>query len=389
VRGDRCDGPRADLGGFYDGRRVLVTGHTGFKGGWLCRWLHRMGASVRGLALDPPTTPNLFHALDVERCCESTIGDVRDAAIVERVVQEHQPELVLHLAAQPLVRRSWHEPRLTVETNVVGALNVLDAAVRCPSTRSVVVVTSDKCYENRGWAWPYRESDALGGHDPYSASKAAVEMVARAYRRPALLGVDHAPARVVTARAGNVIGGGDWAGDRLLPDAARAFSTGRDLVIRNPASIRPWQHVLEALSGYLWLGACATEQPDEVGDAYNFGPTESGGAVSAEAIGHLALRAWGDDTSARVVRTDRKGPGGEDAVLRLDVALAGKELGWWPVWDVERAVHETMRWYRAFTDAGEDVDHVIDLTDRQVATYIHDAAHAGVRWATPAEVTST
>jgi CDP-glucose 4,6-dehydratase len=366
--------------GEYDGRRVLVTGHTGFKGGWLCRWLRELGATVSGLALEPPTRPNLFENIGVDRACSSTIGDVRDAVTVQRVVDEHQPEVIFHLAAQPIVRRSWEEPRETLETNVVGTINVLDAAVRSPSTQAVVVVTSDKCYENHGWAWPYREADALGGHDPYSASKAAAEMVVRAYRRPELLGAHRSTPKVVSVRAGNVIGGGDWSVDRLVPDAARALTDDHDLVLRNPSSVRPWQHVVEALSGYLWVGARAVAEPGTVGESYNFGPAERGGDRSAREVAELAFAAWGPHCS-RIRSAGADTEGREDGVLRLDVTLAREHLGWRPVWDVARSVGETMRWYRTCAQAHGDVDELTQLTLDQLAAYTRDAAEAGVAWA--------
>jgi CDP-glucose 4,6-dehydratase len=253
---------------FWRGRRVLLTGHTGFKGAWLAFWLTRLGASVSGLALAPTTRPSLFDLLDLQRQCDHRTGDIRDEALVRRVVAETQPEIVLHLAAQALVRASYQDPLGTFSTNVMGTAHVLDALRQSPSTRVAVMVTTDKVYRNREWLWPYREDDPLGGHDPYSASKAACDIAVESWR---LAFLREGAVAVASARAGNVIGGGDWSADRLLPDAARAWLAGRPLVIRRPQAVRPWQHVIEPLAGYLVLAQHLWQHPEAAG-AYNFGP---------------------------------------------------------------------------------------------------------------------
>jgi CDP-glucose 4,6-dehydratase len=261
----------------FAGRRVLVTGHTGFKGAWLSLWLQRLGAEVMGYALPPPTDPSLFELAKLARRLDHVVGDVRDLDALLTAFDRHAPEVVFHLAAQPLVLRSYREPKETFDTNVGGTVNVLEAVRRTPSVKAVVVVTSDKCYENREWVFGYREDDAMGGHDPYSASKGAAELVTAAYRRSFF--APDASTRVVglaSARAGNVIGGGDFADDRILPDALRAVQAGKPLLVRNPGSTRPWQHVLDPLAGYLLLATRLLDDPGRYAEAFNFGPDLSG-----------------------------------------------------------------------------------------------------------------
>lgn len=344
-------GPLEDLvslGGFYRGRRVLVTGHTGFKGGWLCLWLKALGARVTGFALAPEHgASGLFDAARVGDGMDSRLGDVRDAAAVAEAVARAEPELVFHLAAQPLVRRSYADPAGTWASNVQGTVNLLDAC-RARPPRAMVVVTSDKCYANEDGA-ARREEDRLGGKDPYSASKAAQELVAASYRAsyfPAASG-----AGLATARAGNVIGGGDWCEDRLLPDCVRAWREGRPAALRHPAATRPWQHVLEPVSAYLLLGVRLHEDPAGHAEAWNFGPAEGRSA----AVGELAARAaaaWGAD--ARVEERPEPGAPYEAPALRLDASKAARRLGWRAAWSAERAVDETVAWYRAQRAGGFD-----------------------------------
>ncbi len=326
----------------WRGRRVLLTGHTGFKGGWLAIWLARMGASVTGIALPPNTTPSLFEAAGVgSLLARSVMLDIRDAAALATVVHEAKPEVVLHLAAQPLVRRSYAHPVETFATNVMGTVHLLDALRGLPSVQVAVMVTTDKVYANREWPWPYREDDILGGHDPYSASKAASELVIDAYRKSYLAdqGV-----RVASARAGNVIGGGDWSQDRLLPDAVRAWQRGEVLEIRRPEAIRPWQHVLEPLAGYLVL-AQRLWQGEAVPTAYNFGPASDQAAPVRQVI-NLAAQAWG--TGAQIAWGGSDGRAGphEAALLTLETALARDALGAVPRWGLTQAVGRSVTWYR-------------------------------------------
>lgn len=355
-------------------RRVFLTGHTGFKGGWLALWLHQLGAQVHGYALEPPTKPNFFTIARVADCLAShTLADVRDLGALEAALQRAQPEVVLHLAAQPLVRQSYIEPLETWAVNVMGTAHLLDAVRRCPSVRAVLVVTTDKCYENREWVWPYREHEALGGHDPYSSSKAGAELVTAAWRRSFLA---ESGVRVASARAGNVIGGGDWAADRLLPDCLRAFDAGCAPQIRHPDAIRPWQHVLEPLSGYLRLAdALCSAEGARYAQAWNFGPAESDarpvrwlvervvqrlGPLSAsvartQAVGELACADQGA-LAAATPASANVGPHAaqphEAHTLKLDSALAHVRLGWWPRWSLATALERTLDWHLAWRGWG-------------------------------------
>ena len=325
--------------GFWSGKRVLITGHTGFKGGWLAIWLQRLGANVTGIALPPNTTPSLFELAHVAQGMQCHICDIRDAAALAALVSAAQPEVVFHLAAQPLVRASYREPLSTFATNIMGTAHVLDALRGQAYARVAVMVTTDKVYRNQEHHLPYREDDTLGGHDPYSASKAASEIVIASYRDAYLKEQGLATA---SARAGNVIGGGDWSEDRLIPDAVRAWSSGQPLVIRNPQATRPWQHVLEPLAGYLTLAQKLWQQPELAG-AYNFGPhTHEAGTV--ETVVNLACAAYG----AGSVRQDNASANPHEAGwLALEVAKARMVLGVNPKWRLVESVQRTMAWYKA------------------------------------------
>jgi CDP-glucose 4,6-dehydratase len=329
----------------YAGKRVLLTGHTGFKGGWLTLCLHDLGAAVTGFALPPDTTPALFDDAKIGELCRSVEGDVRDLEALRRVVREAQPEVIFHLAAQPLVRASYERPLETFETNVLGTAKLLEA-VRLERARcAVVVITTDKCYENREWVFGYREVDPLGGHDPYSASKAAAEIVVDSYRRsffaPSRL-ASHGVA-LASARAGNVIGGGDWAADRIVPDAIRALSAGESILVRNPGAVRPWQHVLEPLGGYLLLGAgLLGPRAPELAEAWNFGPRPEG-TVPVSDLAREMVAAWG---AGGWHTTAQAGAPHEANVLRLAIEKAYARLGWSPRWSVGEAIHHTVHWYR-------------------------------------------
>jgi CDP-glucose 4,6-dehydratase len=353
----------------YRGRAVLVTGHTGFKGSWLCLWLARLGARVAGFSLPPPTHPNHWELLDLSGVT-SVIGDVRNPAALTAAFAEHQPEVVFHLAAQPLVRRSYREPVETYTTNVTGTVNVFEACRATPSVRSIVCVTSDKVYENRESSVGYTESDPLGGYDPYSNSKACAELVARCYRQ-AYFGPTSGGPLLATARAGNVIGGGDWAEDRLIPDAIRAASTGEPVRIRNPRAVRPWQHVLDPLAGYLLLGAKLLAGDRSAADAWNFGP-EDDGNVEVQGVIGAARAAW---PAVRMEVTGDPTAPHETKVLKLDAAKARSVLGWLPVWPWRDAVRHTIEWYRAHYEAGTVT------SDQGLARYLADARAAGGRWA--------
>lgn len=351
----------------YRGRRVLMTGHTGFKGSWLALWLQTLGAQVVGLALDPATTPSHWDLLSLEMADQR--GDIRDAAVVSQAVQAAQPEIVFHLAAQPLVRRSYRDPLETWSTNVMGTANVLEACREQSSVRAIVVVTTDKCYENYEWDWGYRENDRLGGHDPYSASKAAAELVVASYRK-AFFDVPGAPL-LASARAGNVIGGGDWSEDRLIPDLVRAVSSGQVLEIRSPHATRPWQHVLESLSGYLSLGQRLLAGDETVAHAWNFGPDTEGNRTVSQVLTRLQT-AW----PALSWHEGMQAQPHEATLLQLDSTLARKRLGWQPVWSLAEGLTATATWYRTQHEQGEL------LSQMQLRGYIQAAAQAGLTWAT-------
>ncbi|MBK6632536.1 MAG: CDP-glucose 4,6-dehydratase [Betaproteobacteria bacterium] len=332
---------------FWRGRRVFLTGHTGFKGGWLSLWLAELGAEVHGYALPPPTDPNFFTATGLDkRLVSSVIADIRDASSLERAMQAARPEVVLHLAAQPLVRQSYAEPVETFAVNVMGTVNLLEAVRKTPGVKAVLNITTDKCYENREWVWPYRENEALGGHDPYSGSKACSELATAAWRRSFL---DAAGVQVASARAGNVIGGGDWAADRLVPDFLRALDAGRPLVVRSPLATRPWQHVLEPLSGYLTLAEKLCSEGAAFAEAWNFGPDEADARPVQWIVETLCARvpgaAWQHDAAPQPH---------EAHTLRLDSAKAHARLGWRPRWILSRALEATLEWHQAWK-AGADM----------------------------------
>ena len=343
---------------FWQGRRVFLTGHTGFKGGWLALWLADMGAEVCGYALAPPTEPNFFSATRLPaHLAQHTQVDIRDAAALTTAVQQSQAEIIFHLAAQPLVRHSYAEPVETYNTNVMGTVNLLETVRKVPTVRAIVNITTDKCYENREWVWSYRENEALGGYDPYSSSKACAELVTAAYRNSFLQAMD---VQLASARAGNVIGGGDWANDRLIPDFFRAMDTKQTVTIRSPQAIRPWQHVLEPLSGYLMLAEKLYEKGKSFAGAWNFGPDEAD-ARSVQWIMETLCQQipdmdWQCDTQTQPH---------EAHTLRLDSAKAKTKLHWRPRWNLETALNHTLNWHQAWK-AGADM---ADISLVQIQAY--------------------
>lgn len=349
--------------GFWKEKRVFMTGHTGFKGSWLSLWLKSLGADVTGYALKPPTTPSLFELARVAEGIQSIEGDVRDLGQIRTAMQAANPEIVIHMAAQPLVRYAYRHPVETYSTNVMGTVNVLEAVRATSSVRAVIVVTSDKCYENREWLWGYRENEAMGGHDPYSSSKGCAELVTAAYRSSyADMNGDGKPgAAIASVRVGNVIGGGDWAEDRLIPDILRAVEAGQTIRIRNPNAVRPWQHVLEPLSGYLLLAERLCDQGAAFAEGWNFGPNDD----DARSVGWIVERLselWGG--AVNWCFEDHSQPH-EAHYLKLDCAKARGVLGWQPRWTLQRALAETVAWHRAYL-RGEDMrSHSL----RQIAAY--------------------
>ncbi|MBS2034849.1 CDP-glucose 4,6-dehydratase [bacterium] len=332
-----------DKQSFWHKRKVFLTGHTGFKGSWLALWLTQLGAEVHGYALDPQTEPSLYLAAEVARGLASdTRGDLANLSQLREAIRAAQPEIVFHLAAQPLVRESYRDPLGTFSTNVLGTANLLDSLRGLSSVRAAVIITTDKVYQNQEWAYPYRETDQLGGHDPYSASKAAAEIVTASYRSAFLA---QQGVRVASARAGNVIGGGDWSAERLVPDCLRAFAAGQPVQLRYPRAVRPWQHVLEPLSGYLLLAQKLTGGPGfECG--WNFGPSGDEGHAEVGQVARRLGELWGED--ARVELSQQTDAPHEAGLLRLDVSKAAGELSWRPRWKLERALRATVEWQKEF-----------------------------------------
>jgi CDP-glucose 4,6-dehydratase len=357
--------------GIYNNRKVLVTGNSGFKGSWLCLWLTQMGADVYGYSLEPDTTPNHWDLLNLD--CKYQIGDICDSKAIEKYIYEIQPEIVFHLAAQPLVRDSYEFPANTFQTNVVGSVNVYEACRKAGSVKSLVSITTDKVYENREWVWGYRENDPFGGYDPYSASKACAEIATASYRQSFWNIKDYKEKHetlLCTTRAGNVIGGGDWAKDRLVPDLMKSASKGEETIIRNPGSTRPWEHVLEPLSGYLLLGQKMFEEDASVAEGWNFGPSGDGVLTVQQVI--EALKSEWDDLKYRIESSDTNPH--EAGLLRLDCQKARSHLKWEPIWDGAMGFQKTSQWYKTYYQTNQ----VISLT--QLLEYIEQAKSKEIIW---------
>ena len=350
---------------FWRGKKVFLTGHTGFKGSWLSLWLQKLGAEVTGYSLPPPTNPSLYETADVSQEMRSVIGDIRNGALLAETMRGATPDIVIHMAAQPLVRRSYADPVETYSTNVMGTVHLLEAVRQTPSVRAVVNVTSDKCYENREWLWGYRENEPMGGFDPYSNSKGCAELVTSAYRNSYFNPPEYVKHRVALAsvRAGNVIGGGDWAEDRLIPDILRAISENRPVVIRNPHSIRPWQHVLEPLSGYLQLAQRLYEEGPGFAEAWNFGPGEED-ARHVQWIVEQLTQKWGEGATWQLDQDEHPH---EAHFLKLDSTKARSRLGWNPRWHLADALEMIIAWQRAWL-AKEDMR---SFTQKQIELYMH------------------
>ena len=346
---------------FWQGKKVFLTGHTGFKGGWLSHWLHEMGAIVRGYALAPTTTPNLYETTSVATKVDSQIGDIRDFKIIKKSLLEFEPEIVIHMAAQPLVRYSYENPIETYETNVMGTMHVLEAIRNCPTVRAAVMVTTDKCYENKEWNWGYREDEPMGGHDPYSSSKGCMELLVASYRKSYFF---DGSVKIATARAGNVIGGGDWSQDRLLPDLLSALSNNDVAQIRNPSSIRPWQHVLEPLSGYLLLAECLfTSDDTKFQSGWNLGPNDVD-AKPVDWIANKICNIWG--AGAAWQDCSQEGTLHEAQYLKLDCSKAKNDLNWAPKISISNAIEMLVSWHKAYLAGNE----MILFTNAQIKNYI-------------------
>ena len=348
----------------WSGKRVLITGHTGFKGGWLSVDLASRGAEIVGIALEPETNPNFFTAADVKSLADSRILDIRNFDALLQIVKETRPEVVFHLAAQPLVRRSYAQPLDTFGVNVMGTANLLEALRQIGSAAVVVVITTDKCYENREWYWGYRENDPLGGHDPYSASKACTELVAAAFRSSYFAPADfetHGTA-LATVRAGNVIGGGDWSVDRLIPDMVRAFSDGRPVVLRNPRAVRPWQHVLEPVEAYVLLAERLWNEQAKFASSWNFGPELSDAIPVSEVVATFA-ELWGNGARWEIDPTPQVHEAG---LLRLDCSKAATELGWLPRLRIQNGLRMTVGWFKEFRANG----NMRKYTEDEISSYL-------------------
>lgn len=345
---------------FWKNKKVFLTGHTGFKGSWLCLWLQSLGAQVTGFSLEAPTKPNLFELADVKNGMNSIFGDVRDMNKFSMAIQEAQPEIVFHLAAQAIVRQSYIDPIETYSTNIMGTIHLYEAIKLCASVKAVVNVTSDKCYENKEWVWGYRENEPMGGFDPYSSSKGCVELITSSYRNSFFNNKNGSKVGLASARAGNVIGGGDWAKDRLIPDILHAIGIGNEVIIRNPLSIRPWQHVLEPLSGYMLLAQKLFEEKNQYAEAWNFGPNEND-AKSVQWIVESLISKWGGNCKWR---KDLNEQPHEASYLKLDCSKVKQKLGWQPKWTLDEALLQIVAWQKAYMQNKNMRDTTLNQIDQ-------------------------
>lgn len=360
----------------YANKTVLITGHTGFKGSWLTLWLSALDAHIVGYSLKPNTQPNIFEACNLEKRITHIIGDIRDEEHLTEVVQKTQPEFVFHLAAQPLVRLSYEDPKYTYETNIMGLVNLLEAVRKTDSVHAVINVTSDKCYENREWIWGYRENDPMGGHDPYSSSKGCSELITSSYRMSFFNANQNVGynTSLASARAGNVIGGGDWAHDRIIPDCIRALTRKEKISIRNPHAQRPWQHVLEPISGYLWLGLLLRHYGAKYSSSWNFGPKENQ-AISVSELVNRIIQIWGEGDWFSQKNTHKQLH--EASYLKLDISKAYQLLNWFPLYNANEALNETIKWYSFYYQGNGDL---YNLSLEQLRGYIGKAKESKISW---------
>lgn len=351
----------------YRERTVLITGHTGFKGGWLALWLESMGADVVGYSLDPPTNPSFFEVTGLSERLVHIRGDILDLDRMKKTIRKYHPDYIFHLAAQPIVRDSYKHPLETFSVNVLGTAILLESLRKLHDQAVCVCITSDKCYENREWPYAYRETDPLGGHDPYSASKGAAEIVIASYRNSFFTTKTRTTPSLASARAGNIIGGGDWGKDRIVPDCVKALSAHKKITLRNPSAIRPWQFVLEPLSGYLLLACRMRENPTLFADAWNFGPRHTG-TIDVRDLTERIIHAWGSGTWKEM--SPQKNAPHEANCLRLDIAKSSSRLGWRPVYDIDETVQQTIAWYKQYYSGNTDM---YTFTRNQIAGYLKKA----------------
>lgn len=363
--------------GIFKDKVVLVTGHTGFQGSWLSLWLKMLGANVIGFSFEPPSNPYLFEILELKNEITNMIADLRDKKKLSDFINNHQPEFIFHLAAQPIVRASYQKPLETIETNVIGTANVLESIRHLSSVKSCVIMTSDKCYDNTITSDPHTETDPMGGFDPYSASKGAAELVVSSYRNSFFENNPANRVEISTARAGNVIGGGDWGQDRLVPDIFRAIQENKALNIRNPNSVRPWQYVLEPVSGILWLATKMHEEPKKKSGAWNFGPSLNEKSFTVKDLVNSILEQWNSDIAFEIEKNSTNMP--ESKSLIIDSSKSKKQLGWKTCLSFDEMVSETVSWYKKYTNDKNDIKN---FTKKQIENYITKAKENNLQWAT-------
>lgn len=360
--------------GFYKNKKVLITGHTGFKGSWLCFWLKLMGADVIGYSLKPPTNPSLFEALKLKNKIKHNEADIRDLKELKNIISEYKPELIFHLAAVSLVRFSYDNPLVTYETNVMGTLNLFEAARGSKSVKVIINITSDKCYENKEWIYSYRENDPMGGYDPYSSSKGCSELITNAYRNSFFNNSDN-KISLSSVRAGNIIGGGDWAEDRLIPDCIKSLVKNKEIIIRNPEAVRPWQIVFEPICGYLLLASYMGQNKNNFKSGWNFGP-KNDRIITVKEVAESVIKNWGNGK----IKVKRDINRHEANLLRLDIGKSEYYLGWRPVYNVETALEKTVSWYKIYYNKNKSIsieNYSIDLINE----YINNAKTLGLKWA--------
>ena len=358
--------------GVFKNKTVLVTGHTGFQGTWLSLWLKLLGSNVIGYSLEPPTRPSLFEIVSLENDIKHIIGDLRDKDRLSDIINQNKPEIIFHLGAQALVRKSYTEPLETLETNIIGTANLLESIRDCPSIKVVVIITSDKCYDNTNDQYPHTENDPMGGFDPYSASKGAAELITSSYRNSFFNSKN--AAKIATTRAGNVIGGGDWAEDRLIPDSIRALMEDQSVEIRNPDAKRPWQYVLESISGMLWL-ATKMHAEDKFNEAWNFGPDMNDGCLQVEDIVNRTIKYWNSKSTIKIQNNPNTLY--ESESLLLDSSKANQRLGWKNVFSIDQALSETIEWYKTYHKNNNDMKQ---FTINQIKNYIDLAQQNNLIW---------